>query len=352
MRTILVALATLSFLCVCLAVSSSPHTADRSPPSGDIYVHDPSSSAYDQNSRLWYAFSTALTRGVFIATHVSTHGYAWKPSDIVFSSAPDWIHTKVPGNGGGMWAPDIIYLNGFWHLYYAASTFGSQTSCIGLATTPALDPNDPNHLWTDQGAVICSDSTAPYNTIDPHVFVNPTNNQTWMNFGSFWNGIYVVQLTGYPIVRSPVGTPVNVAKSSVTGEDPIEASWVQPDPRGAAGGFWLFANWGFCCRGVNSTYNVRVGRSDNPSGPYIDASGVDMIKAGGTLLIGTDGRQIGPGQIGFPNLGPLGSPGGNLSAPIVTYHYYDAKGTPPGQHTLGQAVIEWINGWPVATVRE
>ena len=331
----------------------SANTADQSPPTGDIFVHDPSSSAYDVASDRWYSFSTAYVRGQFLATHVSTDGYAWQPSAPIFSSSPSWIHSKVPANGGNQWAPDILQLNGIWHLFYATSSFGSQTSCIGLATSPVLDPKDPKHLWSDQGPVICSNHSSLYNTIDPHVFVEPRTNQTWMNFGSFWNGIFVVRLDGFPIVSRPVGAPVSLARATLTGENPIEASWVQPDPFGA--GFWLFVNWGYCCRGVNSTYSIKVGHSTRPDGPYIDQNGVDLIKSGGTLLIGTADRQIGPGHIGFPTAGPSGSPGGNTSAPkLLTYHYYDRNGSPPGQHTLGQAIFQWNGpgGWPVAIMRE
>jgi len=201
--------------------------------------------------------------------------------------------------------------------------------------------------------VICSTPNSPYNTIDPHVFIDPGTGSPWMNFGSFWQGIHIVQLSGNPIVGKTVGTPVNIAKDLKDNGDPIEASWVQPAPDGKS--LFLFANWGQCCQGVNSTYNVRVGKSSSgPPGPYIDQTGVDMMKGGGTLLLGTEGRQIGPGQVGFPSGGPSTGPAGNLSAPVISYHYYDLNGTPPGQHTLGQSVLVWGTGataWPLAVDR-
>jgi hypothetical protein len=78
---------------------------------------------------------------------------------------------------------------------------------------------------------------------------------------------------------------------------------------------------------------------------------MDMAKGGGTLLITTDGRQIGPGQIGFP----VGGMGAGGPSPIVSYHYYDKNSNPPGEHTLGEGLFTWGTGtdaWPVITERE
>lgn len=31
--------------------------------------------------------------------------------------------------------------------------------------------------------------------------------------------------------------------------------------------YYLFVNWGRCCRGVDSTYEIRIGRSKAIAGP-------------------------------------------------------------------------------------
>ena len=170
------------------------------------------------------------------------------------------------------------------------------------------------------------------------------------------------QLQGFPIVSIPVGEVAHVATHNVE-IHPIEAAWVQPWPSAIRAGeqdFWLFVDWEYCCRGLNSTYDIRVGRSTTgPAGPYLDRDGVDMLQGGGSEFLGTEasGRQIGPGQIGFPWGGPQGAggPQSNLSEPIVTYFYYDRQGDPPGQFTLGQAMVTWQgegeDAWPVASMR-
>ena len=32
----------------------------------------------------------------------------------------------------------------------------------------------------------------------------------------------------------------------------------------------LFVNWGACCSGKDSTYEIRVGMADTPAGPFED----------------------------------------------------------------------------------
>ena len=55
-----------------------------------------------------------------------------------------------------------------------------------------------------------------------------------------------------------------------------EASWIQY----AQGNYYLYVNWGKCCIGVNSTYNIRVGRSKSVTGPFLDKDGKDMAQGG------------------------------------------------------------------------
>ena len=114
----------------------------------------------------------------------------------VFSSTqiPAWTSQNVPANTGSFWAPDIAYFNNLYHLYYSVSSFGSQDSAIGLATSPTLNPADPNYLWTDHGPVIQSNpGQNPYNAIDPAI-IHASDGRLWMSFGSFWNGIYLTEL--------------------------------------------------------------------------------------------------------------------------------------------------------------
>ena len=87
----------------------------------------------------------------------------------------------------------MSYFNGKYHLYYSASTFGSNRSSIGLATNQTLDPTSDKYRWVDQGKVISSDTGDDWNAIDPDVVLDEQH-QPWLSFGSFWGGIKLRKL--------------------------------------------------------------------------------------------------------------------------------------------------------------
>ena len=129
-----------------------------------------------------------------------------------------------------------------------------------------------------------------------------------MAFGSYWSGIYLVQLNPSTGLRISPGSPTYqlAYKSS------IEASYIYR--RGAY--YYLFVNWGSCCSGVNSTYNIRVGRATNVTGPYLDRNGVNMVSGGGTLFLRGTGKFAGPGHMGIIS---------ENGQEWFTYHYYDTN---------------------------
>jgi len=304
-------------------------------------VHDPSGVMWEEASQRYYSFGTGLLPKEFLASHVSKDGYNWNRTKAVFDEMPSWVHDKVPLNTGTFWAPDIVYLNGLWHLYYAVSEFGGQVSCIALVTSPSLDASNSTYGWTDQGPVLCSSSADPYNCIDPHIFTDKNSGRVYMNWGSYWHGIYIQELSGETgVYNNTYGTYTHIASDPQASDKNIEASWIEPSPLDSST-YWLFVNYGYCCRGVNSTYNIRIGVSTKgPLGPYLDSKKVDMVQGGGDVFMKTDGRQIGPGQIGFAR-GPASGPAGNGKTTIVSYHYYDRDSNPPGARTLGQAAFTW-----------
>lgn len=145
-------------------------------------------------------------------------------------------------------------------LYYAVSSWGSQVSCIGLATSTARSGN----TFVDTGKpAMCSGVGDAYNALDPAPFVSHDGRQ-WLSFGSFFGGIFITQLnvtTGTPMLPPHVGP---VAINTVDGTaNAVEASYVHP----ARGRYYLFVNFGLCCKGTASTYRVVVGRSRAPTGP-------------------------------------------------------------------------------------
>jgi arabinan endo-1,5-alpha-L-arabinosidase len=287
-----------------------------------VHVHDPSTIVKCRNE--FWVFYTG--RGV--PSYHSKDLVTWESGPRVFTNTPAWTDQAVPGHRGSFfWAPDIIQLGDRYLLYYAVSTFGKKVSAIGLATNPTLDPNDLRFQWTDCGPVIQSTDTNDFNTIDPAIF-HDADGKLWLSFGSFWSGIKLIQLDPKTGQRVALDSPIY----SLAHNDSIEASYIYRHDDF----YYLFVNWGLCCRGTNSTYEIRTGRSKNITGPYYDADGMDLLNDGGTVFLKTSGPFIGPGHAGI-----ITANGTNW----FSCHFYD--GTRRGLSTLAILPLHWrTNGWP------
>jgi arabinan endo-1,5-alpha-L-arabinosidase len=293
-------------------------------------VHDP--SLVSENDVL-YVFSTDAGRPPsppYLAIRRSLDGGStWSTHGAVFTTLPAWVPQRVP-TVGGLWAPDASYLNDRWFLYYAASSFGSDVSAIGLATSPSLAAP----TWEDRGAVLTSSAADPYNAIDPSLAVDPGTKQPWLVFGSFWGGIYIVRIdasTG--LVDAGNNTVVHLAQRAPP--DALEGAFLAARPDG----FYLFASWDFCCRGAASNYSVRVGRSARSiEGPYVDKNGLPMLRGGGTHLVGGGHGWAAGGGPGFLR-DTLDS-----SFSTMVLHGYDGLS---GDPFLQLVTVSWgADGWP------
>ena len=99
------------------------------------------------------------------------------------------------------------------------------------------------------------------------------------------------------------------------------------------GYYYLFVSTGTCCQGVNSTYQIRYGRSTSITGPYVDKSGVNMMNGGGTLLDGGNDRWRGPGGQDI------------AGTSVIVRHAYDAQDN--GNAKLLISNLNWdADGWP------
>ena len=269
-----------------VSLTNSVTAADIAPYIRDVSVHDPSTLIKCKDE--FWLFPTG--RGV-----PSLHSkdlVKWERGPSIFTgSPPPWVAEAVPANRAlGYWAPDVAYVNGRYLLYYSASSFGKCVSGIGLVTSPTLDPNDPAYKWTDQGMVIASKAEDDFNAIDPAIFQD-ANGSLWLTFGSFWSGIKMIQLDPKTGKRIAADSPLY----SLAHYDSIEASYLYQHD----GYYYLFVNWGMCCRGVNSSYRIVVGRSKKVTGPYLDLAGRNMLYGGGTSFLDTTRPYVGPGHAGI-----------------------------------------------------
>jgi arabinan endo-1,5-alpha-L-arabinosidase len=275
----------------------------------------------------YYLFST----GPGIPIHTSTDLTHWSAAGQVFAAVPAWALARVPG-ATAIWAPDVSYSDGEYHLYYAVSTFGSKHSVIGLATSATLNPSSPAYGWVDHGEVIASSPRrTDYNAIDPNVAMDGRA-RVWLAFGSQWSGIKLVRLD--PATGKPQGPhPRLYALASRPGARPIEAPFIFERD----GLYYLFVSFDICCMGASSTYKIMVGRSPSISGPYVDRHGRPMTDGGGTLVLGSNTRYHGPGHNSVLVAG---------TSDELVYHTYDALHG--GMPTLQVRPLSWTpDGWPV-----
>lgn len=290
-------------------------------PARGLFVHDPSTIA--KCGAEYWIFST----GPGIASRHSRDLKKWESGPRVFSTPPPWTTNVVQRFRGYFWAPDIIHLKDRYLLYYSVSTWGTNVSAIGLATNATLDATNALFAWSDQGLVCQSRPGDNFNTIDPSVML-AADGSLWLAFGSFWTGIKLLQLDPDTGKRITSDSPMY----SLAFHSSIEAPclWQQ------GGYYYLFVNWGLCCRGTNSTYNVRVGRSADVTEPYLDKEGKDLLQGGGTLFLASKGSFIGPGHAGIYQ-----ENGTNW----LSCHFYD--GDHRGLAALAVHQLEWTaDGWP------
>lgn len=328
LRRALFGVSVLSFVVGGLSGCSAPALEE---PAGDVYTHDPA-LVVGNGDEPWFVYSTGSgqTADGNIQIRRSDDGVDWEYAGEVWQQKPGWLAEAVPGVDN-LWAPELYEHDGTWYLYYSASTFGSNRSVIALATNTTLDPDAAGYEWVDRGEVISSAADlaggADFNAIDPGV-VEDADGTPWLSFGSFWSGLRMVQLDWPSGLRLSDEEPLRIAERQ-SPPNAIEAPYILAHD----GFYYLFFSRDFCCQGVDSTYNIAVGRSAAATGPFVDADGVPLLDGGGTAVLGTEGTRIGPG-------------GQSVSNGILAYHFYDEE--LDGAFRLGLTRLEWADGWPVA----
>ncbi|MDQ0223054.1 arabinan endo-1,5-alpha-L-arabinosidase [Streptococcus moroccensis] len=298
-------------------------------------VHDPTIIEADG---VFYLYSTDTrqpeTSGVPIR----------KSSDLVYwkfdSSALDGVpeDAKSWSKAVGLWAPEIINYQGEYRMYYSASTFGSTTSYIGLAT--ATSPTGP---FVDQGLVVkTSPDLCTHNAIDANI-VTDRDGEQWMVYGSFFGGIYILPIdkkTGKP---SQEGFGKRIAARPKSVDTAIEGCFVYYHPE--TDYFYLFSSYD----SLSNTYHIRVARSRNVDGPYVDIKGQDINDLEIDPLL--NGVKL-LGSFQFEDELPVYAPGHNSilkrsDGRLFVVHHARRK-TFSDQFFLNVRELKWLsNGWPV-----
>ncbi|MBN1598487.1 MAG: family 43 glycosylhydrolase [Bacteroidales bacterium] len=250
----------------------------------------------------------------------------WQFVRDAFSEKPDW-------KSGSLWAPDIVYYDNKYFLFYSLSLWGDPNPGIGYAESESIQGP-----YTDQGKLFDSEQVGVANSID-QFFFKDDNERIYITWGSF-NGIYLNELEYSGGSFSLSGDKTRIAGNF------YEASLIHK----RNGYYYLFLSNGSCCDGANSTYNVRVGRSENLSGPYMDESGNSLLSS--SVIAGNQVVKSNQNSDGFAG------PGHN--AEIVTddegtnwfiYHAIENDNPYlPGGATRRPLLIDpliWVNDWPL-----
>ena len=104
-------------------------------------------------------------------------------------------------------------------------------------------------------------------------FYDANSGKLWLTFGSYFGYIRVVELD------PKTGKRIDPTKFTDVSINMEATTMIYHD-----GWYYLLGTRGSCCRGADSGYNIRVGRSKSPTGPFVDDQDVPLIKGGGKLL--------------------------------------------------------------------
>jgi arabinan endo-1,5-alpha-L-arabinosidase len=332
-----ISLALSGTLCLPAAARAAASASLNERLSGDLApVHDPCIIRADGSYHVFCTGQQAEPTGL-IPWRTSKDLVSWTLRGRVFDAIPQWAQDAVPGTRG-MWAPDIAWFNDQYHLYYSCSTFGSNRSVIGLATTATLDPDSPRFGWRDRGLVVMSDRGDDFNAIDANHLADRDGSH-WLCLGSFWSGIKLFRIdpaTGKP----PPGELRMHSLASRPVPDGAPGAVEAPFMIERGGYYYLFASYDYCCKGVNSSYYVVVGRSRKVIGPYVGRDDKSMREGYGTLLLQGNRRFRGPGHQAVLR---------DRDRDYLVYHAYDAQHE--GRATLRISPIVWTDdGWPTVAL--
>lgn len=218
---------------------------------GEPWIHDPSTIV--ESDGKFYTF------GTFGGGLVSSDGWTWKSG---------------PVRPGGGVAPDVIKLGDRYYVAWAVGgggMNGGHKSDVKIMWTKSLDPASKDFGFHEIGTVASSDGMELADAIDPAFLL--AEGRLWLSYGTYFGAIRMIELDPKTAERLPGSQPVDIAI------DMEATALLHRD-----GWYYLLGTHGTCCDGPNSSYNIRVGRSRSPLGPYIDNFGVPLLKGGGKLV--------------------------------------------------------------------
>ncbi len=308
-------------------------------------VHDPSVL---KDGDWYYMYSTDVGYGIDVRSGIQVRKskdlVEWQFVGWVFDNLPAMASNFIKSNGGtpnnSLWAPYIMKVGSEYRLYFSLASNAARVSCIGLAT--ASSPTGP---WTEKGIAVASTDGYPgTNAIDPTVATTPSGDM-WMVYGSAWDGLFELKLdqtTGLALASGDKGKRIvrrgitgSIYNGNLEGPELIYNSTLKM--------YYLFVAYDW----LETKYNVRVFRSSNPDGPFLDYNGADVDDQAdnGPMILAPYQFAGHGGWQGTSHCGIFKDEGGQYyiadqARPSVDKYYMD----------LRLSKIFWTqDGWPVVS---
>ena len=241
----------------------------------------------------------------------------------------NWYGGAVRPGGGA--APDAMKIGDRYLIAYSATGGGLGGGHAGRVLTmwnKTLDPTSPDFAYTEAIEIASSEVDEDCDAIDAGLFMDPETGRLWCTYGTYFGFIRIVELDPGTGARVEGNEPVNIAIDCEATTIIYRNGW-----------YYLLGTHGTCCDGVNSTYNIVVGRSRSVTGPFIDNVGRDMLAGGGKMVIDGEDRQFGAGHFGryIEDNG----------VEKMSFHW-EADLDRSGRSVLAIRPLVWVNDWPVA----
>src|ERR1700733_14629601 len=150
---------------------------------GDVQIHDPSVIEIGGQFVAVGTGQQGRTHGA-IRVKTSPDGIRWTDAGLIGEGPPAWARAALGFKPSNVWAPSISRRGQTVFLYYCLSSFGHNTSAIGLMTNASFDPLKPGEGWRDQGLVLMSRDGDDFNAVDPFR-IDTSDGRAYLAFGSF-----------------------------------------------------------------------------------------------------------------------------------------------------------------------
>ncbi len=340
-------------------VDLTPTTADPTT-WGLRNAHDPTVVQAPDGTYVMYCTDAYASGPAPAGVHMRTSAdlINWEWAGTAFEGVP--TEAKEWTGAPGLWATEVVRWSTAgatdrWLMYYSASTFGSRTSAIGLASAPhPLGPWEPGPLVVKSLHSATADHPeTTQNAIDAAISWDGAG-IPWLTYGSFFSGLYTIELdpvTGEPATPGDLGTRIASRPRSVEGA--LEGAYIVAKPDGNHErhvGFFSYDS-------LVNTYDVRVAHAPRVTGPYTDREGAPMIASeldGAALTEYPDwhGTLVLAGHH-FDGQEPLIAPGHNsvlstLDGDFMVHHV--RFGNAIGEHSAQIRRMFWLDsGWPVVS---